>query len=657
VDKSEFQKHISSIYKFINAGDKGMALKMLSILFRAYPEEKETLVKVKAEILLSDLDKKRYRDKYFSNKATLEQYKFFFGELSSELQWYVVEYSDEGITAVNALTLEIKEYHHVVDSLESDNLKDKVVYAEHTIFNSDILTLKKDEGINGFKVPAYLFYKSFEAEVLLQVIDINEIINLNCFFILVGEKGIDDCFSDLCVQIPDLIFSFGTDELSCVDKLRTLVYERRKRVEYGIKKICEYYSGKDSGLDYRLKIKKPRILFWTSRYTTTIQYHTRDAMESAIKAGCECRYLIEPDMLRRVTKEKQVEVFLDFKPDVVFDIDHFRFENSFYIPKEIVYVTWIQDPLKVILDPDSAKKLTSRDCLLNHLINDSQIKNIYGNLLIDAPIPASSSVYKTYNLTDEEKKNYSADICFVCHASDAEVYIKKMISAYEESFGDSGVTDIIRLILYEYRQMAYAGDFFYSKEEFAEYIRKVSVHNGYELDNGFRDALADELEKWYNQRLFRQVLVDWILEAGFTNVKLWGNGWMTNPKYSKYAMGPAQNGEILSKIYQSSKIVVGNNIRTTGAARVWECMLSGGFYLSNYIPADNDICDIRKLIPEGSYEMFKTKEELIEKLKRYIEDDAMRNEMAQKGRNAAIRSMTFDALIENLLNVLPNYVR
>ena len=100
----------------------------------------------------------------------------------------------------------------------------------------------------------------------------------------------------------------------------------------------------------------------------------------------------------------------------------------------------------------------------------------------------------------------------------------------------------------------------------------------------------------FNQRLFRTTVVDWLIEAGYTNLKLWGNGWLKDPKYSKYAMGPAENGETLSKIYQASKINIGNNIMTTSAARAWECMLSGGFYMSNFIPPDADVTDIRKIL-------------------------------------------------------------
>ncbi len=151
------------------------------------------------------------------------------------------------------------------------------------------------------------------------------------------------------------------------------------------------------------------------------------------------------------------------------------------------------------------------------------------------------------------------------------------------------------------------------------------------------------------------MLVDWILDAGFTNLKLWGNGWKDSPKYKQYAMGPAENGETLSKIYQASRIVVGNNVMTTAAARAWETMLSGGFYLSNYIPEEDDVTDIRKIIEVGKdVIMFYNKEDLIQKLHYYLDYEDERQAMIELGRKAALENMTFDILMKRSLSEVAN---
>jgi spore maturation protein CgeB len=136
------------------------------------------------------------------------------------------------------------------------------------------------------------------------------------------------------------------------------------------------------------------------------------------------------------------------------------------------------------------------------------------------------------------------------------------------------------------------------------------------------DRVVYDMYNIYNCKVFRQVLVDWVLDAGVTNVKLWGSGWQTEEKYKKYAMGPAKNGETLSKIYQASKIVLGNNVLTTAAARAWEAMQSGAFYMSNYIPEESDCVDIRKIIDvDKDVIMFYDRDDLIRKLHYYLEHE------------------------------------
>ena len=164
------------------------------------------------------------------------------------------------------------------------------------------------------------------------------------------------------------------------------------------------------------------------------------------------------------------------------------------------------------------------------------------------------------------------------------------------------------------------------------------------------DYFVEDMWRYFNDRVYRQMLVQWMLDAGFTNIKLWGNGWAMEEKYKEYAIGPAQNGETLSKIYQASKIVIGNNIMTTAAARAWETMLSGGFYMSNYIPEENDDVDIRKILEvDKDVIMFYNREDLIQKLHYYLEHEEERQKMIERGRKAALEKMTYDILMKRVL--------
>lgn len=116
---------------------------------------------------------------------------------------------------------------------------------------------------------------------------------------------------------------------------------------------------------------------------------------------------------------------------------------------------------------------------------------------------------------------------------------------------------------------------------------------------------------------------------------------MEEEKYAPYAMDPAENGETLSKINQSSKTVIGNHIMTIAAASVGESMLSGVVYMSNYIPTEDDITDIRKILDAEDYIMLYNKKDLNEKINYYLNHEDEREIMIQRGRKKALEKMTF----------------
>ena len=123
-------------------------------------------------------------------------------------------------------------------------------------------------------------------------------------------------------------------------------------------------------------------------------------------------------------------------------------------------------------------------------------------------------------------------------------------------------------------------------------------------------------------------------------------------------MGPAENGETLSKIYQASKIVVGNNFHASASARAWESMMSGAFYMSNYIPPERDAVDIRMIMKEDEeLVIFHGKEDFLNKVEYYLTHEEERIRMAEIGQKAALERMTYDILMKRVVEGLPERLR
>lgn len=664
-DNAEFDKHITSVFAFAKAGYMKNALNMLEMMKTAYKEEIDYLNVIKAKILLGmgeeenfyiDQEKKqKYIEIYSANYALIKNYELCYGILPDKLSWFVLYSSSELVIAQNEHTGEVKIYSFASINYDTDVLADRPLYVEKILLKKqleEIYDVVEVESLSAI----YLGLEEIEAEILFQINDISNLISKNVFVFLIEERGITTCFSDNFFPFPVNGLNFTGEDYVYLDVLEEL--KKSKGIELEEKKhlIANVYKYEKKERDERVRNKHPRILFWSDIGSYTIPYQTRDEYYSATLLGCDCYNMIEPDYIRRITNRALAEIILDFKPDIIFQMNRFRFENYIDIPKEIIYVTWIQDPWPNILDITAKQKLKHRDILLNHLVNYREILGIYGDFLVDAPIPASQYIYRPYELTLDEQEKYGADICLVCMCTDPDGYVDELINQYEAQSRDTYFIDITRELLLEYKELALDGKFLYSTKEFVEYIKNGFKENGYVIALEDVEYLAGKMQMWYNQKLFRSVLVEWMLGAGFSNIKLWGGGWDNNPQYAKYAMGPAPNGKVLSKIFQASKIVLGNNIETTAAARAWECMLSGGFYLSNYIPPEEDVCDIRKYMPEGSFEMFHSKNELIEKLHFYLNNDDARREMARRGRDEALKRMTYDALMKKVIDIAPSYL-
>ena len=594
-------------------------------------------------------NEKALRENYLNNLRYLEEYPHFRGIKAEGIVLLPIWQDDELVVCAD----NINKCFSIYVRYRKENVggKDKAVMTVNELWIEDLWKIEESFRMSSpfldMNLPVYAVYDNKYWQLFICLYNIKDLLDKNRIVFLVGEQSVYEYFRGVMICFPKIEYFNGFHDVFRPILEQEVERREREALEDG-RYVKRYYEEHRDGIIVNIKSGKPRILFYTSHFTTVLKYHTRDCMQAASRLGCEIQLLIEPDGIHRVSIRDIIQYIKRFKPDIIFSIDHFRFEHL-VIPKEIVWVTWIQDSLPRIMSKETPLKLIATDFIMNHFITWEKFKEIGypKDRLIDAAIPADSHIYRPLSLDKDEIEKYACDICFVCHASDVDAYIAGLLAEVSEEFKEE-----ICVIYKGYQAYVYeTGNVFYSEEEFEEYVKGIlCFHYDSTLIQEIINYLASDMFNNFNQRVYRQVLVDWILDAGFTNLKLWGNGWATEEKYKKYAMGSAENGEMLSKIYQVSKIVVGNNILTTSAARAWETMLSGGFYISNYIPEDKDAVDIRKIIEVGKdVVMFYNREDLIGKLHYYLTHEEERKIMIGRGRNAALKTMTFDILMKRAL--------
>lgn len=402
--------------------------------------------------------------------------------------------------------------------------------------------------------------------------------------------------------------------------------------------------------------KTPKVLILTSEFTTIVKYHCYYLNDALNRLGIETN-ILEYKFNEELYNFKIIQHINLFKPDIIFSINH-MFSESLNLKKYPIFLTWMQDIPDLINLKDSVNSIPKNQFILNHFITDRELlndKNTNLDKFIDAPICSSEFIYKNYNLTDKEKVNYSCDICIVAHNVDLYYFIEQQ--------GNELLKKILFIILNETLN---SDKIYLSIKELRIILDNIVTQLEYELNEDDLDKLKYSINSKefeiilynFNYIIMKINMVDVLLNEGFTNIKLWGREWQNIERFKPYAMGSAENGEELSKILQASKIVLGCNNQSSVQARVFETFLSGGFFINSYVYPDEDISDIRKFFKEEKEMIFfKTKNDLVEKVKYYLENEEERNRMAQIGREISLKNFTYTGLANRFLDYLQKYYK
>ena len=177
--------------------------------------------------------------------------------------------------------------------------------------------------------PFYLFYKPEEWALLLRLFDLKPLIDSNRSVFLVGTENIKKFFQENGAVFPESVIG-KVNPCEHLNLIQEIYKEKVRQFEDDVQEIKRYYSGNGAEIDRHFVDGKPRILFITSRFTSALQYHTRDSMLAAQRLGCETALLIEPDGLHRVDNAWEARTVSGFKPDAVYVLDHFRYEQYLF---------------------------------------------------------------------------------------------------------------------------------------------------------------------------------------------------------------------------------------------------------------------------------------------------------------------------------------
>ncbi|MDE7018150.1 MAG: glycosyltransferase [Lachnospiraceae bacterium] len=186
-------------------------------------------------------------------------------------------------------------------------------------------------------------------------------------------------------------------------------------------------------------------------------------------------------------------------------------------------------------------------------------------------------------------------------------------------------------------------------QEIIEYIRMVSpgfhLNNPYEIEDVRLFEISHLIRKLGN--IERVCVLNMLAETH--QVFLYTNSIIEQSLLPGVTIKPpVVTGEPASKVFVSSKINL--NISLKGieggtAKRVIDIMGVGGFALTNYCAETAELFEEDKEIV-----MFKTPEELLEKVDYYLAHDKEREEIARAGQEKVLNCFTYQKMMQHILD-------
>jgi tetratricopeptide (TPR) repeat protein len=287
--------------------------------------------------------------------------------------------------------------------------------------------------------------------------------------------------------------------------------------------------------------KKLKIFLLACRYTTVIQYSSRDLTAALKRKGCEVHFVIEDNELERLETRHYYEEFSKTIPNAVININHL-YNNHMH--EDTYNITWWQDPMPEIT-------------------RGEQINWRKRDLVISAYNAFDTPLYKT-----GAKQVYRQDHCI-----DPEIF-----------FSSTPLTQRKKIV---FIGSSYIGQLNNSGKKGQQIIALMQEKMvlGQDISDSFLQELSEKFtihfdEIFYNLLPFvvRDTSVEWLCSIADSldyEVEVYGRWWDKNPIVAPFFKGELDHGPIVAKVYNEAKYAIAAMHRTVNSQRVAEIAACG----------------------------------------------------------------------------------
>jgi len=397
----------------------------------------------------------------------------------------------------------------------------------------------------------------------------------------------------------------------------------------------------------------PRGLVITCRWTTFLKYCASDFRRAFEKLGCEMEYLIEEGDTQLLTPRLTWKTISDFRPDFLFSVSHAR--PSFWIPKELPVIGYIQDLCGSILTATDLSQRTSAEDLLICQNKEFQrylvSRKVPERQTFLLPVPANEDQFYPLPADSDIDSRYRVDVGFVKHC---DFYVGRELANFiEQNLGqlpESGIkSEFVKIFTNLHEIFSGVRDRRVYEQDLLEYVAsRVRASDPSIM------LQLEQLTKVFYVNIICNVWRYQFLEAldgAGIQLGLYGNHWSLHPRLGHLDRGPANRGSDINHIYNFNKISLNIHPYETMHQRVSECALAGGFLMGADHSPERDWESVRPYFEPGrEIVLFDTAADLVEKCRYYLAHGEERMAISQRARASALAEQTTLAAAGKILS-------
>jgi hypothetical protein len=321
--------------------------------------------------------------------------------------------------------------------------------------------------------------------------------------------------------------------------------------------------------------RRPRVMFLTTRFSTVLQYSTADAARGFEELGWEARVMIEPSPRHRLSRIAMRQWLAEFKPDLVFQIDHLRHEHGGMFPENLPFVCWIQDHKENLTQTEAGAKIGAREFVLTGAAYRYTKQFAY-------PARQVISVPKVTRVPQRPLRWEcdGPDLVYVSHCSHRpeDALARVLESSGINALGNTLIRHTGNRLIEHYAQ----GKSIQTNYDMRRFVQQMEQECGIQSQRG-QTYLVHILYERLNSPLYRQQALTWaarLADREGLKLAIYGKGWEKHPTLGRFAAGEIEYGPALEALSRRAKILLQlEPYACYTHQRMLDCLVAGGFAL------------------------------------------------------------------------------